>query len=124
MADRTVYIIEDDDAVRAATRALLECEGFAVKDFVSAEDFTSRAPPHLHGCAILDVNMPGMSGLELLDQIRRDGIGLPVIVVTGRANARVVQAVYRAGAALLEKPYKADDLLARIDRALEEGSRP
>jgi two-component system response regulator FixJ len=124
-ADRqTVYIVDDDAAVRESTRALLESYDLAVQEFDSAHSFLKGA--FLRGfkagckaCLLLDLNMPEMNGLELLEQLRRLKIGLPVIIVTGQGNTDVAERARRAGAfAFLQKPVD-DSLIAAVGRALK-----
>jgi FixJ family two-component response regulator len=112
----TIYVVDDDDAVRDSIRVLLECEGFAVVEFASCADFLRYARPDGRSCIVLDVHMPGMGGLELLDRIRRDKMIMPVIAMTGRPDPAIARAVNRVGAALLEKPFRGDELVRSIER--------
>jgi FixJ family two-component response regulator len=116
-----VAVVEDDPGVREATAGLLESAGFAVRGFTSAEQFLRSRARARTRCLILDVSLPGISGLELQEQLRAQGIRLPVIVVTatddpdGRVRARALE-----GGALsfLRKPVRARDLLSAVKRAL------
>lgn len=114
-----IYVIDDDDGVRDSIRILLECEGFAVVDFASCADLLRHGYPHECDCILLDVDAPGTSGLELLDQLRRDKIIIPVIVMTGARDAPIWLAAERGGAALLEKPFRQGELLGSIERGLQ-----
>jgi two-component system response regulator FixJ len=120
VADReTVYIIDDDPGVRESARALLETYGLAVVEFASARAFLDacKERPKV-ACLLLDLNMPEMGGLELLDRLRRRNIGMPVIIVTAQSDREVREQARRAGAfAFVEKPI-AESLIAAIDRAL------
>ena len=119
MGHAVVYVIDDDDAVRASTRALLESEGYTVVEFASCEEFLRRPADIRPSGIILDVHMPRMNGLDLLDHLGIAEIGLPLVVTTGRSDRRAIEAASRARALLLEKPYRADDLL----KALRAGPR-
>ena len=113
-----VHVVDDDEAVRDSTRALLETHGFEVRDYSSARDFLLGTPLKPDGCVLLDLHMPGMSGLELLDLLRARGSKLPVIAVTGRSDAALKERVIRAGALmLLDKPVADDALLRALSLA-------
>jgi two-component system, LuxR family, response regulator FixJ len=119
-ADReTVYIVDDDADVRESARALLESYDLAVQEFDSARAFLDGFKAQGKACLLLDLNMPGMSGLELLEQLRRLEIGLPVIIVTAQGDASAKERARRAGAfAFFEKPMD-DSVIATIGRALK-----
>lgn len=120
----TIYVVDDDDAVRDSMRALLESHGLTVRDYSSAlhflgDDEGRHASGGLYGCLLLDLHMPGMDGAELLERLNERGSPLPVIVLTGRVDAALRERVMRAGArALIEKPAGEDDLKREIGRAL------
>ena len=116
----TAYVVDDDDAVRDSIRMLLESQGFTVCTYASGWSFLREARANRNSCLVVDVNMPGMNGLELLDQLRRDGIMVPVIVVTGRFDTRIQAAVDRAEAVLLAKPFRVGELVGCIARALAQ----
>lgn len=108
-----VHVVDDDEAVRDSTRALLESHGFEVRDYASAREFLLDTPPKPKGCVLLDLHMPGMGGLELLDALCARGSKLPVIAITGCSDSALKERVVRAGALmLLDKPV-ADDALLR-----------
>jgi FixJ family two-component response regulator len=113
-----IYVVDDDQGVRDSLRAVLEAEGFAVIGFESAEDFLSHTPTGQPGCLVLDVHMPGMGGTALLNLLHENGTALPAIITTGRPDATIERTARETGAALLLKPYKTDDLLAAIERAI------
>jgi two-component system response regulator FixJ len=115
----TVYIVDDDADVRESARALLESYDLAVQDFDSARAFLEGFKADCKACLLLDLNMPEMNGLDLLEQLRRLEIDLPVIIVTGQGDADAAEHARRAGAfAFLEKPVDAA-LIEAIDRALK-----
>ena len=114
----TVYIVDDDEAVRDSMRLLLESSGFLARDFASADLFLHADSADM-GCLLLDLHMPGISGLELLRLIRARGISQPVIVISGRRDPVLDAEVWAAGAsALLSKPFDDQQLLDLIQRAL------
>ncbi len=118
-SDRSVYIVDDDDAVRDSLKALLESSGFAVTAFASAEEALDRCRNDGNGCLIADVRMPGMTGIELQDKLRERGIDLPVIVVTGHGDIPLAVKAMQGGAVdFIEKPFTDDRILQAVDRAL------
>jgi two-component system, LuxR family, response regulator FixJ len=118
LARGTVYVIDDDDAVRDSIRLLLECEGFRVVDFASAAEFLRQAPGDWHSCILTDMHMPGMTGLELIEEIRRRDPTIPIIAMTGRPDRAVEEAVEEADGTLLVKPFRFGELVAAIGKAL------
>jgi two-component system, LuxR family, response regulator FixJ len=125
MPEATVYIVDDDEAVRAGLGALLAARGFDVRPFGSAEAFLSAAPTGANACLLLDVRMPGMSGLELQRELKGRGIALPIIMITGHGDVPMAVAALKGGAVdFLEKPFDADVLLAAIDEAFRRVSTP
>ena len=118
-SQRKVYVVDDDEAVRDSMRAVLESFGIDVTDYASAGDFLTRVSAPIDGCMLLDLHMPGMSGLELLELMRRRGWNLPVIVITGRSDDLLKERALRAGVvALLDKPVDESTLMNALDRAL------
>jgi two-component system response regulator FixJ len=113
---RTVYVVDDDEGVRDSMRILLESCGMHVQDYGSARQFLDRGHNDSNACLILDIHMPGMSGLELLDVLREKGSGLPVIAITGRGDAPLRAQLARAGArAVFDKPVDDGALLKTIE---------
>jgi len=120
-----IFIIDDDEAVRDSLRLLLECTGLEACDFPSPERFCSSWESAAADCLVLDVHFAGMSGLDLLDQLRQCGNEVPVIVVTGRPSAANTARAQAAGAlAVLEKPFKPAEILGLVRQALGQGPRP
>ncbi|HUH85606.1 MAG TPA: response regulator [Stellaceae bacterium] len=113
-----IYVVDDDDDVREALRRLLEWEGFDVSAFASCADVLRHGLSDDPACLVLDVHMPGMTGLELLERIRRDRRTMPAVLMTGRPDAAILRAAARAGVALLRKPFAADELVNSIEEAL------
>jgi FixJ family two-component response regulator len=117
--DQPVFVVDDHAAVRESTRELLESYGMTVQDFASAADFLRANPKPTRGCLLLDIHMPGMSGLELMDELRSRGATIPIIGITGRYDAALGARVKGAGAVdLLLKPVDDAELKATIDRTL------
>jgi two-component system, LuxR family, response regulator FixJ len=115
----TVFIVDDDDAVRGSLRLLLKSIGLAAATLSSAQDFLATYDPQQPGCLILDVRMPGMSGLELQQQLNLRGAIIPVIFITGHGDIPMaVEAMQQGAFDFLQKPFRDQDLIDRIQRAL------
>jgi FixJ family two-component response regulator len=115
----TVCIVDDDDAVRDSMRVLVESYGYPVRDYPSAMAFLSDLRDDEPGCLLLDLHMPGMDGLELVELLRRRRVLTPAIIVTGRKDPVHLQRVTDAGVlALLNKPVDDDELIGWIEQAL------
>jgi CheY-like chemotaxis protein len=113
------HVIDDDAAVRDSVQLLLECGGIEARPYASGEAFLREATPDDDSCLIIDVNMPGIDGLELLDQLRATGINTPAIVITGAGiTGSLVSATRRLDAVLLEKPFLPGELLSSAKIAL------
>jgi FixJ family two-component response regulator len=112
---RLVHLIDDDGPVRDAVSLLLRVGGYEVRSYPSALAFLQAG--EAAGCVVTDVQMPGMTGLELLERLRAAGRDLPVIVMTGRAERGMAEeAVSQGAAAFIHKPFGPDELLALVDR--------
>jgi two-component system, LuxR family, response regulator FixJ len=117
----TVYVVDDDDAVREALGALLESVGLKHRSFASSEDFLAVADRNMRGCLLLDVRMPGMSGLELQRTLQDQGVVLPVIVITGHGDVPMAVRAMKSGASdFIEKPFNEQYLLDRIHASLNQ----
>jgi FixJ family two-component response regulator len=120
----TVFLVDDDDAVRDSLGRLLEAAGLPVERYASAEEFLAGYQPARAGCLVLDVAMPGMSGLELADALAARGIQLPIIYLTAHGDIPMSVRAMRAGAEdFFEKRGRGDALLARVHEALARDSR-
>ena len=116
-----VMIVDDDDSVRRAARRLIRAFGFAVDTFPSAEDFLASGRFDETACLVLDVHMPGLSGLELQGRLNAMGYHLPIVFITACADDNARTQALKAGAyAYLVKPFEEDDLLDCINRALKQ----
>jgi len=113
---RTVHLIDDDASFRAAMKRRLQLAGFNVRDYATAEQFLERGDDgHCQSCFVLDVDMPGMSGLELQRCLGERGSTVPILFVTGRADEGVGLKAIGAGAAdFLTKPVSSDHLIRSI----------
>ena len=117
-----VFVVDDDEAVRDSIRVLLEVHGIEVEDFGSTADFTQhyRRPPR--GCLILDQHLPTQNGVDFLNTDAGRGLGIPVILITGRGDARIEEAGRLAGIAeYLQKPIGERLLLAAVNRLIAAG---
>jgi len=117
--ERTVYVVDDDPAVRRSLERLLDSAGLHVITYETSLAFLEAAPNLASGCALLDVMMPGMDGLELQALLRQRNFPLPVIVMTGQGDVQSAVRAMKAGAVdFIEKPYGDDILLDAIEAAL------
>lgn len=117
----TVYVIDDDDGMRRALCLLLSTVGYSTQAFGNPADFLKRFEPDAHGCLILDIRMPGMSGLELQQHLNRTGAMLPVLFITGHGDVPMaVQAMKEGAFEFIQKPFREQDLLDRINHALKQ----
>ena len=119
MSPFTVFVVDDDPSIRRSLERLLRAAGHAVQTFVSARQFLERGDLAAPGCLVLDVRMPGQSGLDLQQVLEAAGHHIPVIFITGHADLPLAQQAMRAGAVgLLAKPFDGQELLDAIGRAL------
>ncbi|MBS7554976.1 response regulator [Ancylobacter dichloromethanicus] len=117
-----ITIIDDDESVRTATESLIRSLGFSACTFASAEDFLHSPSLGRTDCVITDVQMPGMSGVELQSTLRARGDRTPLIFITAFPEERIRRQVQAAGAfGFLAKPFDGDAMIACLDRALGEG---
>lgn len=115
-----VLVVEDDEPLRTALLRLLEVAGYDVRGYASTGDFLLERPDDRHGCVLIDVQLPGPSGLDLQAALQRMAIDLPVIVMTGRPDVPSSVRALKAGAVdFLTKPIEREHLLAAVRSALD-----
>jgi two-component system response regulator FixJ len=120
MSKPLIYVVDDDDTFRSSLQWLLESVGLAVRTFANAAEFLDAYVPGAPGCLVLDIRMPGMSGLQLQDQLASRGIGIPVIFLTGHGDVPMAVAAVKKGALdFLQKPYNDQQLLDVVNAALK-----
>ncbi|AUW59317.1 DNA-binding response regulator [Sphingobium sp. SCG-1] len=118
-SDPIVYIIDDDESVRHSLEFLLDVAGIRVRSFSSADAFLKSSPPLAEACVVTDMRMPGMSGVELAENLGGKAARVPVIVVTGHADVPLAIRAMKAGVAdFIEKPFDDEVMLAAIRNAL------
>lgn len=118
-ASAMVFVVDDDAGVRASIRLLLKSVGIASTPMASAREFLDRFDPAQPGCLVLDIRMPGMSGLELQQQLNLRGAIIPVLFITGHGDVPMAVEAMRQGAIdFLQKPFRDQDLIDRIQNAL------
>lgn len=119
--DETVFIVDDDAAIREALQLLMHSVGLAARTFSSGDDFLEVCSPDISGCALLDVRMPGLSGLLLQEQLQERGIDMPVIFLTGHGDVPLAVKALKNGALdFFQKPLNDEQLL--LDR-IQDGLR-
>jgi len=122
-AHTLVYVVDDDISMRKAIGRLLESEDYSVEMFTEAREFLARAPHPGPSCVILDLNMPGLNGLELQQALAERGRGEQVIFITGGASVPTCLQAMKAGAVdYLSKPFRDEDLLGALEQALTRSS--
>lgn len=122
--DAVVHLIDDDEAVRHAVSFLLATSGFAVRVYETAIAFLDALPSARVGCIVTDVRMPRMDGLALQKELKRRGVALPVIVITGHGDVPLAVEAMKEGAAdFIEKPFNDEALLSAIRNALDRNIR-
>ncbi|MDJ0739661.1 MAG: response regulator FixJ [Gammaproteobacteria bacterium] len=118
----TVFVVDDDQAMRNSLKWLIESVGVQVESFSSADEFLAQYQPSRPGCLVLDVRMPGMSGLELQERLTQRGIHIPVVIITGHGDVPMAVRAMKSGAIdFIEKPFNDEVLLDAIRRALAFG---
>jgi two-component system, LuxR family, response regulator FixJ len=119
-----VFVVDDDQSVRESLHYLLRSVGLECQALASAPEFLTVYDPAQPGCLVLDVRMPGMSGLELQQQLNLRGAIIPVIFITGHGDIPMaVEAMQQGANDFLQKPFRDQDLIDRIQRALEKDTR-
>ncbi|MEO1321393.1 MAG: response regulator [Pseudomonadota bacterium] len=118
MSDRTVFLVDDDEAIRHSASFMLRHAGFVVKTFPDGLAFLDAVTDQNDGCILLDVRMPGMDGLTVQDTLNKRGINMPVIILTGHGDVPVAVEAMKGGALeFLEKPYEKQALVSAIENA-------
>ncbi|MDO9597625.1 MAG: response regulator transcription factor [Azoarcus sp.] len=119
--DQQIYIVDDDEALRDSLVWMLESSGYTVAAFDSAEAFLAAWRESMSGCLVLDVRMPGMSGLELFEELGRRRFSLPVIFITGHGDVPMAVSALKKGAAdFIEKPFGDQEMLRLVEQCLEQ----
>ena len=119
--EATVFVVDDDASVRRAVARSLQAAGLDVKLFASAREFLNQGPPEGPGCLVLDVSMPGLSGLDLQAELNSRNIQTPIIFITGHGDIPASVKAMKGGAVdFLTKPFKPKDLLAVIKEAIKK----
>ena len=119
-SDATVFVIDDDARIRAATERLLKSVGLHAESYATPKEFLTRKLPDGPTCLVLDVRLPGMSGLDVQRKLAEEGIEIPVIFITGHADIPMTVRAMKSGAVeFLTKPFRDQDLLDAIQQALQ-----
>lgn len=120
--DATVFVVDDDSSIQVALGRLLKLAGLKARVFSSAEAFLqANIHPDVIGCLLVDIKMPGMTGIELQEELQRKGVSLPIIFITGQATVSLTVQAMKAGAIdFLEKPFDGDQLTGVISRAIKQ----
>ena len=118
-SQQTVFVVDDDEALRDSITWLLDSDNLNARMFCCVDDFLACGEQKKNGCLLLDIRMPGMSGMELLAQLREKEIYLPVIMITGHGDVAMAVRAMKLGAFdFLAKPFNAHELLERVHAAL------
>jgi len=116
-----VYVVDDDEAVRDSLQWLLEGKDYRVRCFDSAETFLSRYDPREVACVLVDIRMPGISGLELQDRLIERKSPLPIVFITGHGDVPMAVNTMKKGAMdFIQKPFKEDELVSLVERMLDQ----
>jgi FixJ family two-component response regulator len=122
MSERTVFVVDDDEAVRDALGMLFRTAGLCTETFASARAFLERARPPAHCCLVLDIRMPGLSGMALQEELAARGMRIPIVFITGHGDIPMaVEAVKKGAFDFIEKPFDDHQLLGQVRSALEAG---
>ena len=118
--DSVVFVVDDDAAVRDAIQSLIRSVGLYVEGFASAQDFLRSKRPDAPGCLVLDIRLPGFSGLQLQSKLADADIRIPIVFMTGHGDIPMTVKAMKAGAVeFLTKPFRDQDLLEAVQQALE-----
>jgi two-component system, LuxR family, response regulator FixJ len=117
----TIFVVDDDDAVRTSLRLLLKSVGLPVETFGAAQEFLDAFDAERAGCLVLDIRMPGMSGLELQQRLNDMHAIIPIVFITGHGDVPMaVEAMQHGAVDFIQKPFRDQDLIDRINQALEK----
>jgi FixJ family two-component response regulator len=117
--DGLVFVVDDDAPMRASLQNLIRSVGWRVEVFASAQEFLRSTRPDVPGCLVLDVRLPGLSGLDLQQRLAEDDLAMPIIFITGHGDIPMTVQAMKAGAvAFLPKPFRDQELLDAIQQAL------
>jgi len=118
--DSVVFVVDDDASVRDAILTLLSSVGIRAEVFGSTEEFLSSTRPEIPSCLVLDIRLPGASGLDFQDELARAGVHIPIIFITAHGDIPMTRRAMKAGAIeFLTKPFQKDELLTAIGQAIE-----
>ncbi len=124
MSADMVFVIDDDESIRESLKSLMRSVGLGVETFATAQEFLQSTRPDVPACLILDVRMPGLSGLDLQRDLAEANIHIPIIFITGHGDIPMSVRAMKAGAVeFLTKPFRDQDLLDAIQQALERDRR-
>jgi two-component system response regulator TtrR len=116
----TAYVVDDDEAIRTLWGWLMESNGIAVRTFASAVEFIDAYTPDSPGCLVLDLRLPGMSGLELQQHLKKQGVDIPIVFVTAHADVPTAVTALKGGAVdLIQKPFSYREVLTVIEKAFQ-----
>ncbi|MES9870770.1 MAG: response regulator transcription factor [Sedimenticola sp.] len=120
-SEMTVFIVDDDQEVREALQLLMESVGLNVETFGSAQEYLDQFDPGRPGCLVLDIRMPGMSGLDLQARLAAENIHPPIVIITGHGDVPMAVRAVQAGAVdFVQKPFNDQQLLDSVHRAIEQ----
>jgi len=123
-AEPSIFIVDDDEAVRDALCELFVSEGMGAQAFDSAEAFFAAGLATARGCLVLDIHMPGQTGLELQAELKRQGAAIPIIIITGQGDVPKARSAFKVGAVdFIEKPFDPAALVRTVREALETEGR-
>ena len=117
-----VFVVDDDASIRDSLKDLIGSAGLDVQTFASAQEFLTSPRPDVPTCLVLDVKLPGLSGLDLQQELAKLGVQIPIIFITGHGDIPMSVRAMKAGAIeFLTKPFRAEDLLNAVEQAINRG---
>ena len=121
LTEAVVFVVDDDELIRDSLEQLVKSVGLKVETFSSAQAFLDTDLPNKPGCLVLDIRMPGMSGLDLQDELEKRDFSIPIIFITGHGTVPMSVRAMKAGAVdFLQKPFEDQELLDTIHHAIEQ----